>query len=231
MNRTMVIRLIFVFAALAAAALYVPAVEAQTYTAVRPDGRGGQWEFILPITFTDSAHIKGEGGSSLDINSDFGGGFGFGYNINDRFQINGIYSWGYRTYDATIANTNGTTQKYNSYMNTGTLALNGIFYILDGNVAPFVSGGIGITHIDTNVPSGSSSTSCWWDPWWGYVCSSYVPTKTQDDFSYSAGLGLRWDINNVFSLQGSYNKMWIDVQNTSGTPDFDVYKVDFIFRM
>ncbi len=232
MKRTRVISLAVVFAAFAWAALYVPVAEAQTYTTTRPGGRGGQWEFILPITFTDSATIKGQGGSSVDINSDFGGGFGFGYNLSDRFQINGIYSWGYRTYDATIVQTDGTSRKYNSYMNTATLALNGIFYILDGNVAPFISGGIGITHIDTNVPSGNESTSCWWDPWWGYVCSSYVPTKTQDDFSYTAGLGLRWDINNAFSLQGAYNKMWIDIQKSAGgTPDFDIFRMDFIFRM
>jgi opacity protein-like surface antigen len=232
MKRAIIISLALVIAAFAGATLYVPVAEAQTYTAVRPDGRGGQWEFILPITFTDSATVKGQGGSSVDINSDWGGGFGFGYNINDRFQINGIYSWGYRSYDATIVGTDGSKQKYNSFMNTATLALNGIFYILDGNVAPFVSGGIGITHIDTNIPSGSSSTNCWYDPWWGYMCSSYVPTKTQDDVSYTAGLGLRWDINRMFSLQGAYNKMWIDIQHSAGgMPDFDIFRLDFIFRM
>jgi hypothetical protein len=231
MKRAMVISLMLVFAVLAGAVLYVPVAEAQSYTTTRPGSRGGQWEFILPIIFTDSAHIKGEGGSSVDINSDWGAGFGFGYNINDRFQINGVFSWGYRSYDATIVQTDGTTKKYNNFMNTSTLALNGIFYFLEGNVTPFVSGGIGLTHIDTNIPSGTGSTSCWYDPWWGYMCSTYTPTKTQDDFSYSAGLGVRWDINQLFTLQGSYNKMWIDIQNTSGTPDFDVYKVDFIFRM
>ncbi len=230
MKRAVIMSLAFVFAA---AALYLSAAEAQTYTTVRPDGRGGRWEFILPIIFTDSVTVNGQGGSSVDINSDWGGGFGFGYNINDRFQINGIYSWGYRSYDAKIVQTDGSTLKYNNSMNTSTLALNGIFYILDGNVAPFISGGIGITHIDTNIPSsGPPTNACWWDPWWGYVCSTYVPTKTQDDFSYSAGLGLRWDINPQFSMQGAYNKMWIDIQHASGgAPDFDVFRMDFIFRM
>ena len=232
MKRAIIISLALVIAALAGAALNVSAVEAQTYTTIRPDGRGGQWEFILPIIFTDNATVKGEGGSSVDINSDWGAGFGFGYNINDHFQINGIFSWGYRSYDATIVQNDGTTKKYNNSMNTNTIALNGIFYFLKGNVTPFVSGGIGITHIDTNIPSGTGSTSCWYDPWWGYMCSTYTPTKTQDDVSYNAGLGVRWDINRQFSLQGSYNKMWIDIQNASGDmPDFDVYKMEFIFRM
>ena len=44
-------------------------------------------------------------------------------------------------------------------------------------------------------------------------------------------LGVRIDINPRFSLQPSYNKMWIDVGNASNTPDFDVWRLDFIFRM
>ena len=44
-------------------------------------------------------------------------------------------------------------------------------------------------------------------------------------------LGVRFDVSPRFSLQPSYNKMWIDIDKASGTPDFDVWRLDFIFRM
>jgi hypothetical protein len=90
---------------------------------------------------------------------------------------------------------------------------------------------LGITYIDTSIQTGPSNGTCWWDPWYGYVCSSYYPTKTQSDFTYGFGLGVRFDLNPKFSLQPSYNKAWVDINNASGTPDFDIWRLDFIFRM
>jgi hypothetical protein len=232
MKRVITISLAFVLATIIGVAIYIPVAEAQQYMTTQTGGRGGTWEFILPLTYTDSATIKGTEGTNVDLNGEFGLGFGFGYNINDHFQINGIFSWAYRNYEAKIMQTDGTTKKYNSNMDTATISLNGIYYFLPGKITPFVSGGIGWTRIDTNIPTGLGTTTCWWDPWYGYVCNQYVPTKTQDAFSYNAGLGVRWDISRSFALQGSYNKMWIDISNVAGgTPDFDVYKIDFIFRM
>jgi opacity protein-like surface antigen len=206
--------------------------DAQSYTASRPGGRAGTWEFTLPLLYIDSATITGEGGSTVDINGDWGFGFGFGYNISDHFQMNGIFSWSSRTYDATIVQSNGSTRRYNNWMESSTLSLNGIFYLLKGDISPFVSGGVGVTYVDTNIQNGVASTACWWDPWWGYVCSGYVPTKTENDVTYNAGIGVRFDLNRQFSLQPSYNKMWIDISKASGgKPDFDIWRLDFIFRM
>jgi opacity protein-like surface antigen len=206
--------------------------DAQSYTASRPGGRAGTWEFTLPLLYIDSATITGEGGSTVDINGDWGFGFGFGYNISDHFQMNGIFSWSSRTYDATIVQSNGSTRRYNNWMESSTLSLNGIFYLLKGDISPFVSGGVGITYVDTNIQTGVGTTACWWDPWWGYVCSGYVPTKTENDVTYNAGIGVRFDLNRQFSLQPSYNKMWIDISKASGgKPDFDIWRLDFIFRM
>jgi len=223
------VALVVVLAALWAI-MPVPA-DAQSYTAVRPGGRAGTWDFYLPLVYADAATINGEGGSKVDINADFGFGFGFGYNFTDNFQLNGIFNWNSRSYDATTVNTDGTTRKYSNYMDTSTFSLNGIFYFLNGNVTPFVSGGVGITYVDTNIQNGTGSTSCWYDPWWGYVCSSYVPTKTENDISYNAGVGVRFDANRQFALQFGYYKTWIDISKASGTSDFDIWRLDFIFRM
>jgi opacity protein-like surface antigen len=116
-------------------------------------------------------------------------------------------------------------------MESSTVSLNGAYYFMSGNFTPFVSGGIGYAFIDTNIPEGPPVNTCWVDPWGGYVCNSYVPTKTESDFSYNAGLGVRFDVNRQFGLQAGYYKSWIDFSNASDTPDFDIWRMDFIFRL
>jgi opacity protein-like surface antigen len=231
MKRTTIVCLVLVIAAIAAAALYVPVAEAQTYTAVRPGGRGGTWEFNLPIMYNDSTTIDGQNGSFVDLKSSWGFGFGFGYNFNDHFQLNGLMGFNSRSYEATIVNTDGTTRQYKNWLESSTLSLNGVYYFMSGKITPFVSGGIGLAYVDTNIQTGAGSTSCWWDPWWGYVCSSYVPTKTENDLTYNAGVGVRFDIDRQFGLQAGYYKTWIDMGRASGTPDFDTWRFDLLFRM
>jgi opacity protein-like surface antigen len=231
MKRTAIIRLVLIVAAIAGAALSVPVADAQGFTTVRPGGRGGNWDFFLPITYSESAIINGQGGSSVDLNADWGFGFGLGYNISDNFQINGTLTWASRSYDAKIVQDDGTTKRYSNYMDSSTLSLNGVYYFLNGDITPFVSGGAGFTYVDTNIQNGVGSSVCWWDPWWGYVCSGYVPTKTENDVSYNAGIGVRFDVNRQFGLQAGYYKTWIDISKASGTPDFDTWRLDFIFRM
>jgi outer membrane protein W len=212
-------------------ALVPDPADAQGFTTVRPGGRGGTWDFYLPITYAESAIIEGQGGSSVDVNADWGFGFGFGYNFNDHFQLNGLMTWNSRSYDAIVVTDSGATQRYSNYLDSSTISLNGIFYLLSGDFTPFVSGGVGITYVDTNIQDGPATGTCWYDPWWGYVCSSYVPTKTENDMSYNAGVGVRLDVNRQFGLQASYNKTWIDISKASGTPDFDTWRLDFVFRM
>lgn len=210
--------------------------DAQNFTTVRPGGRGGTWDFYLPIVYADSATINGKNGSKADINADFGFGMGFGYNFNDHFQLNGLFTWNSRSYDALVTgNTNtflgGPDQRYSNYMDSTTFSLNGVYYFMSGDITPFVTGGVGITYVDTNIQTAPGSNYCWYDPWWGYVCNSYVPTKTENDISYTAGIGVRFDLNRQFSLQGSYNKTWIDYGGASSTPEFDTWRLDLLFRL
>ena len=70
-------------------------------------------------------------------------------------------------------------------------------------------------------------TWCWWDPWWGYVCSTSYPTDIIDAFSYQATLGLRYEFDNdqTFMRLG-YTSLWMDFDASSGTPRFDVFVLD-----
>ena len=63
------------------------------------------------------------------------------------------------------------------------------------------------------------------------MCGTYHPTKTSTNISYSAGLGARMDISRQFALQGSVNRMWIDAPQTGSKPEFDSFRIDFVFRM
>jgi len=203
---------------------------AQDFTKGRAGSRGGSWDFFLSPIYAESATIKGKGGSSVELNDDLGFGFGIGYNFNDHFQLNGLINFNSRGYEAKAVREDGTPRQYSNYSESSTLSLNGVYYILSGNITPFISGGAGYTFMDTNIQDGPSDDICWYDPWWGYVCGSYMPTKTEDAFSYNGGIGVRFDVNRNFGLQAGYYKTWIDIGNASSTPDFDIWKLDFIFR-
>ena len=198
---------------------------------VHGSDRNRTWDFYLPLIYTEPATIDGNEGSSVDIDDGFGVGFGVGYNFNDHLQLSGLFNWSSRSYDATAVGEDGLTRQYSNNLDTTTFALNGIYNILDNNITPFVSGMIGYTFADTNIQNAPAEDYCWNDPWWGYVCSDYVPTKTEDGMSYGAGLGIRFDISWQYGMQGSYNKTWIDFGNAAGTSDFDTWRLDFIFRM
>ena len=198
--------------------------------AIRSADRQGTWDFYIPITYAEETTIDGPGGSRADINDDIGVGFGAGYNFNDHFQLGGWFNWNTRSYDATVVRNDGSTFQYGNDMETTTIALNGTYYFLDKNFTPFVSAMVGYTWVDTNIQNGPTTGYCWYDPFWGYTCSYYVPTKTQSDWTYGGGLGVRYDFNRSFSVQGSYNKSWIDL-DTAGTTDFDTWRMDFIIRL
>ena len=80
-------------------------------------------------------------------------------------------------------------------------------------------GGIGWTFVDSNIPSGPPEGVCWWDPWYGYVCTAYQNTYTKNYFSYNLGLGARWDVYPGFFLRGSVGWQWMDL-GKAGTTDF-----------
>jgi opacity protein-like surface antigen len=231
MKTWMIIALSLLFIVMAGAVFFGPVAEAEGLTTVRPGGRGGAWEFYLPLTYADSATVSGQNGASLDIDPNWALGYGFGYNFNDNFQLNGLFTWNARNYNVSAIKTDGTTARYSNTMYTSNFTLNGVYYILKGNVTPFVSGGVGITYVDTSIPAGLPSGSCWSDPVYGYVCSSDYPTRTENDISYNAGIGVRYDASQKFALQFGYYKTWIDISKASSIPDFDIWRLDFVFRM
>jgi opacity protein-like surface antigen len=216
-------------AAIAGLALCVSAAEA----ADRGKGGRGSWDFSVPLNYTGSSTTNGQNGSSANVNAALSMGFGLGYNVNDHFQVNGQFMWSERNYSATTTGGKiaGGGNNYVGTLYTSSLQLNVVYYFMAGNFTPFVQGGIGTTYIDSNIPAGNASNTCYWDPFYGYVCGTYQPTKSSNNISYSAGVGARYDVSKAFALQGSYNTGYIDAPQAGSKSSFDLIRLDFIFRM
>ena len=195
--------------------------------------REGRYEITLQPRYLASKTVDFGGGTSIDTDADLGFGMGFGYNFTNKFAMHADWSWASSNYQAKIGtSTGGTlgTTTASGTLDSSTFALNLSYYFLDGPLTPFVLGGIGWTWVDSNIPSGPPTGTCWYDPWYGYVCNSYQNTYAKDYFSYNLGLGGRWDVTPGFFLRGSVGWQWVDFDR-AGTEAFVGGRLDigFIF--
>lgn len=209
----------FIAIAVGALALAGTARAENTYT-----DRAQKWDFSIQTRYTPSRDFDGTHGSTVHLNDDLGWGFEFGYNVNERLNIGFLTSWRSVSYNATTIDATDATNVvgYNSWLDTGTFALTGTFNLLPKRFTPYVNGGIGWTMIDTNI-AADYATGCWWDPWWGYVCDTYVSTYGTDAASYGFGAGMRLEVNPQMFIRVGYEHNFIDVSNADGA---DIFRVD-----
>lgn len=189
--------------------------------------REGTWEFLFDVNYQDSYKVDFEGGSTADTDADLGFSLGANYHYNNRLQIQFSFDWLRLDYDATIQS--GDIPPNSSYgvrgeMESFTPRVNLVLNLLETTFTPYISGGVGWSFIDTNIPTGPPQTGCWWDPWWGYICQTYQNTRDTDELAYQAGVGVRWDVNRGLSLKLGYEKQWIDVGTATSAPGFDVIR-------
>ena len=193
-------------------------------TVADAQSREGRWEYTLGIPYQLGSETTFDGGSTLKTKSDFGFGMTFGYNPSEQVTWSFGLKWAGIGYDANVVKDGGGTTGISGTYDAWGLSGNLLFNLGQGPLTPFVGAGIGYTWIDTNVPNGLPQTGCWWDPWYGYICSTYYPTKSVNSFSYQAMGGLRYAFNPRTFLRLSYASQWIDTSN--GTPRFDVFGVE-----
>jgi opacity protein-like surface antigen len=209
------------------------AVSALSAVAQNSPSRGGKWEFTLQPQYTHSQTFDAGNGSGGTIDSALGFGFGIGYNLNPHLTLGGDFYWSQANYNATVAPAAGNgnpAYTVNGTFYSNTIRFNAIWNFLASDFTPFAIAGIGSTYVDSNIPNGPPSNLCWYDPWYGYYCGSYVPTKTAYYVSYSGGLGLRWDMNQSIFLRGLAIRQWVDVGGSVGQPWFDQYRFDVGFK-
>jgi len=206
---------------------------ASTASLSAPGSRTGMWQITLIPSYTSSQVVNFDGGAKADINSHSGFAVGIGYNFSDHLELELDFGTSSGNYTGTRVPDDGsdtpetfTRDMFSSHMNLGLT-----YNFAAARLTPFVKGNLGWTYVDSGIPTGRVGTGCWWDPWYGYICTPIAETYTANEWSYGADLGLRFDITNTVFVKGSAGKSYIGFDR-SGTTDFTIYKfiIGFGFR-
>ena len=186
------------------------------------------WEFGGELIYQDSTEFTADHDAAASLDSDLGIALTFGYRFNEKVELTFGVDWNNIDYDATVVSDgvpllpDGTEISVSGELEAFTPRVGVNFNFIDGPVTPYISGMIGYAFIDTNIPDGPPQSGCYWDPWYGQICGSWQPTRSADNFVYGAGVGVRWDVNDAWSLRFGYDKRWID---SNGSPDVDQIKL------
>jgi hypothetical protein len=187
--------------------------------------RGGKSEFYIAPGVTSGESYSFEGGSNAKTDTGYSLVLGYAFNFDQHKALGVEFGWGSQDYRSTVIGSNGNSVNYNSSLDTWTVRFLGTYHFMEGNFTPFVTGGLGWTYVDTNIPTGLPQNVCWYYPWYSY-CTSYVPTATTTRFSYNAGAGLRLDSGKgVFRFL--VNEQWIDFGGGYGSGSVTQYRIDF----
>jgi opacity protein-like surface antigen len=202
---------------------------AQAFGAPSSHDRGQRWEgsFGARLLMSDSADFAG--GSTIDTEDDLGFVFGFGYHFNDRWLLSGEMSWNTVSYDGDLISADlppANPVRINGELDTGSIGGMLTFHLLEGPLTPYASASLGWTWVDTNIATGPPDIGCWWDPFWGQICTPIYDTVSDDSASYGLGLGVRWDFGPGAFARFGYEERWLDIKNADGTPSFGSFRLD-----
>lgn len=220
----MLTRILLVLALLAAST----SVHAQRFNR-KVDGEGlrnKNWEVSLTVNSQSGLDLVNERGSSIDVDSAIGWGFSLGYNLTNKWNFEWRFAMVKPDYLAVIVPEEmpDAPQRIDYTLSRYSNQVNATYHFFEGPLTPFARLGAGWTRIDSNVPSAPPTTGCWWDPWWGYICDTTWSTYDTSEFTWNAGLGVRWDINGALFMRGSWSREFMKVD--AGSLDFDLLSLD-----
>ena len=183
------------------------------------------WEFGGELIYQDSQDIEGDNGSTAALDSDVGIALTFGYRFSERLEFTFGIDWNTMDYEAHLVSGDlpNIAVDVDGELESFTPRVGVNFNFLEGPITPYVSGMLGYSFIDTNIPDGVES-GCWWDPWYGQVCGTWQSTRSVEEMVYGLGAGVRWDVNDAWSMRFGYDKRWLDADSS---PDFDQLKLGF----
>lgn len=194
-------------------------------TAADAQSREGRWEFTLGGAYQLGADLDFEGGSTLETDDELAFIMSTGYNISDSLTATFGFGWAGVDYNANVVKEDGGVTGISGEFDNWNLNAGLLFNLMEGPLTPFIGASIGYAWIDTNIPNGLPSTGCYWDPWWGYICYTDYPTKTESAFTYAAALGLRYHFNPGTFMRLTYTSQWMDLGQATSTPRFDILGV------
>ena len=204
-------------------------------------GRSQTWEFSVGAIYQDSFSVGGtatDGGarvpntSSLDVSGQLGFTFNGTYNFTDHLALGVDFDFLRPDYTATLVpdDPNEDTLRINHTASQFNGRIKGTYNLMDGSFTPFVDVGIGWSNFDSNVADGPPVTGCWWHPWRGYICSNYFSTFSSTEFSYGAGLGLRYELLGDGIIKAAYNYWELDSGGQSSDFALEGFRVEFAWR-
>lgn len=188
--------------------------------------RDGRFEASVILAYQTGIDESSEGGSSLDIDTTTGWGVSFGWNWTAKLNLQYRLLSTSPRYTAVVVpeDPDEIIQDIEQKMSKYSHQLNVTYHFMKGPFTPFVVGGIGYGILDSNIPSQPPTVGCWWDPWWGYICTGEWKTFKAKEFTYNLGVGLRWDINNAVYSRAVYSRELFSLKN--GSLDFDTLTVE-----
>ena len=186
-------------------------------TAIAGGDRAERWEYSFSIDHVSKKHLEFANGDNIDLDPNLAWGLGFGYNINDYFSADFLFSYSKSSYDATYEGKpyTSTTDMHSTYTMIGMT-----YNIINAPLTPFVSAKVGMAFINSGISDGSLP-DC--DQTLIYS-SCYESTHTTTELSYSAMVGLRYDFKSQVFVKGGIGLNVVDYDSIN-TPYFNVYQL------
>lgn len=183
----------------------------------------GSWETKFGLTYNGSWD-SGSNDSTASVDSELGFSLGAAYHLSSKLSFGGAFEFDQPDYNASLVSPNFPNQTFNirGDLENMRLLFDATYEFLDtGAFRPYASALAGWTWTDTNIATSPPETGCWWDPWWGPICTTWQDTKSIDGFTYGLAVGGRYDFNRSFAMQLGYRYLWTDYGRAVGTPDMD----------
>jgi opacity protein-like surface antigen len=192
---------------------------AQIPWATEPLSRIGKTEVygIGQYLHSDEITFEGPRGDVKTKMDDTGlGGFGVAYHFNDFFSVRTDLMFGGATFNADVPTRTGGVIpiKQDAFIQTGRLNVD--YNMINRRLTPFLTAGIGYQYTETELENAPPVETCWWDPWYGWVCYYDHPVAWQTDFTWNAGGGVRWNVTDNLFLKASVNATWLQYSGASG---------------
>jgi opacity protein-like surface antigen len=155
---------------------------------------------------------------------------GFGYNIDEHWLASFEFGYNQISYKANIASADTPPKQSASVSGDAQVSRFGgsiTYNLLAQPLTPYVLGTLGWAYVDSNIPNGPPQTGCWWDPWYGYICSTWQSTASSNSFTYGLGAGVRWDAGHSFFVRFAYEYDWINLSEAKSAPGFSQLRLQF----
>jgi opacity protein-like surface antigen len=188
----------------------------------------GNWEFHIGPIYGFSQDVN-FGTGSASIQSTIGLKTGVAYYLTDHLTVGGDFSYSRGDFSASVVNNGTYVGVQDAHQGSSTLLFDSTYAFLDGPFRPYISGGLGFTWVDTNIVSGPPVAGCWWDPWWGYVCSGYQPTRGTSSWVGQVGAGLQYNFSHEFGMSAGYRESFIELASSKHT-GFGGVEAMFLWR-